>query len=70
MAATIKLLTDYLDRAVNFEKLAVAESDPALRRQFLAQALAYRELAAKRAAELGLPAPSAPELRMRSPSFQ
>jgi hypothetical protein len=62
MTATIKLQKDYLERAVNFERLAAAETNPPLRAQFLDQAQAYRKLAARRADELGLPPPSKPEL--------
>ena len=46
MNATIKLLTDCLDHAVQFERLATSESNPTLRAQFLFQAAAYRKLAA------------------------
>jgi len=57
----MKLLTEYLDRAVHFEHLAAAETDPQLKEQLQEQANAYRKLAAKRAEELGLPPPSPPE---------
>jgi hypothetical protein len=57
----MKLLTQYLERAVHFEQLAAAEADPKLKEQLLEQAKAYRVLAAKRAQELGLPPPSPPE---------
>jgi hypothetical protein len=54
----MKLLTEYLDRAVQFENLAAAETDPKFKEQLENQAKAYRQLAAKRAQELGLPLPS------------
>ena len=57
----MKLLTEYLERAVQFEQLAAAETDPKLKQQLQDQAKAYRKLAAKRAEELGLPPPSPPE---------
>ena len=60
MSAKIKLLTDYLDRAVNFERMAAVEHSGCLRTALLEQARAYRRLAAKRADELGLPPPSEP----------
>ena len=66
---SLKLLTDYLDRAVNFERLASIESNTAARGQFLEQARAYRRLACKKARELGLPPPSPPE-PMPSPSAE
>ena len=57
----MKLLTEYLERAVHFERLAADEESPALRDQLHKQAKDYRRLAAKRAAELGLPPPSDPK---------
>jgi hypothetical protein len=59
----MKLLTEYLERAVNLERLAEGEQDESFRAQLLGQAAAYRRLAAKRAQEYGLPPPSAPEIR-------
>jgi hypothetical protein len=60
---TMRLLTEYLERAVHFEDLAAAETDPKLKQQLEDQAQAYRQLAAKRSHELGLPPPSPPEKR-------
>jgi hypothetical protein len=59
----MKLLTEYLERAVNLERLAEGEQDERFRAQLLGQAAAYRRMAAKRAEEYGLPAPTAPEVR-------
>jgi hypothetical protein len=53
----MKLIAEYLERAVHFELLAAAESKPELKQQFGNQAKAYRKLAAKRANEVGLPLP-------------
>jgi hypothetical protein len=61
MAAAMKLLTEYLERAINLESLAADEADSGFKSQLLDQAEAYRKLAAKRAADYGLPAPSPPE---------
>jgi hypothetical protein len=58
----LKLLTEYLDRAISLERLAAGEQDSTFRAQLLDQAAAYRKLAAKRAKAYGLPAPSGPEL--------
>jgi hypothetical protein len=58
----MKLLTEYLERAVSLERLAADEEDSTFRDQLLGQAAAYRKLAAKRAKDYGLPAPSAPEV--------
>lgn len=58
----MKLLTEYLDRAVNLERLAASEQDSKFKTELLDQAAAYRKLAANRAEQYGLPAPSAPEI--------
>jgi hypothetical protein len=57
----MKLLTEYLDRAVSLERLAANEQDSKFKAQLLDQAAAYRKLAAKRAKEYGMPPPSPPE---------
>ena len=57
----MQLLSEYLDRAVNLERLAANEPDSGFKNQLLEQAAAYRKLAIKRAQELGLPPPSPPE---------
>jgi hypothetical protein len=51
----MKMIVEYLDRAMQFEHLAAAEDNAELKEQFLKQAADYRKLATKRAAELGLP---------------
>jgi hypothetical protein len=54
----MKMLAEYLERAINFELMAAEEKDERLKASLLAQAAAaYRRLAAKRAARLKL-APS------------
>ncbi|WP_038950362.1 hypothetical protein [Bradyrhizobium genomosp. III] len=57
----MRLLTEYLDRAVALEGLAAGEPDSAFKSQLLDQAAAYRKLAAKRAKDFGMPPPSPPE---------
>ncbi len=56
----MKLVTEYLGDAANFEQLAAQESDPAKKEQLLQQAAAYHRLAVKRAKALGLPIPPKP----------
>jgi hypothetical protein len=56
----MKGLTEALERALEFEALAGAEEDPAFKAELLKQAAAYRKLASERAAQYGLPMPSAP----------
>ena len=51
-------LARYLERAVQLEELAAEEPDPTFKEQLLTQAQTCRKLAAKRAADLGLPPPS------------
>jgi hypothetical protein len=58
----MKLLTEYLDRAVSLERLAAGEQDSTFKDQLLNQAAAYRKLAAKSADQYGLPPPSPPEI--------
>jgi hypothetical protein len=58
----MKQLTEYLERAVSLERLAANEEASEFKTQLLNQAAAYRKLAAKRANDYGLPAPSAPEV--------
>jgi len=63
----MKILMEYLDRAVQLERLASNERDAVFKEQLLTQAQAYRQMAAKRAIDYGLPAPSAPEIaRLRA----
>ena len=57
----VKLLTEYLERAIQLEEMAENEPNSAFKDQLLQQAEAYRKLAAKRAKDYGLPAPSPPE---------
>lgn len=53
----MKMIAEYLEHAIQFERLAADEQDPALKKQFEKQAAAYRKLAAKRTTELGLDDP-------------
>lgn len=48
----MKLIHEYLEHSVQFERMADEADNPSLREQFLKQAVAYRKLAEKRAAEL------------------
>ncbi|WP_409190342.1 hypothetical protein [Bradyrhizobium sp. RDM4] len=56
----MKLLNEYLEHALTFERMAAEESNPEVKAQFEQQAKAYRRLAAQRAEKYGLPAPSEP----------
>ena len=57
----VKLLNEYIERALQLEALAEGETDAKFKADLLKQAEAYRKLAAKRAAQYGLPPPSIPE---------
>jgi hypothetical protein len=65
----MKLLTEYLDRAVSLERLAGGENDSAFRTQLLNQAEAYRKLATKRAKDYGLPTPEPTRTANHAGSF-
>jgi hypothetical protein len=45
----MKMLAEYLENAIKFEKLASEETNPALKADLEKQAQAYRKLAAQRA---------------------
>jgi hypothetical protein len=53
----VKLVAEYLDNALAFERIATAEKNPTLKSEFEKEAAAYRRLAAKRAIDLGLEPP-------------
>jgi hypothetical protein len=53
----MKMIAEYLDHAIEFERLAAAEPNPALKESLINQAIAYRKLAAERARRLGLRPP-------------
>jgi hypothetical protein len=57
----MKLLTEYLERAVSLKRLAASEQDSNFKSQLLNQAAAYRKLAIRRAAQYGL-SPQPPEI--------
>jgi hypothetical protein len=48
----VKLLTEYLEHALSFERLAAEENNTEIKAQFETQAAAYRKLAADRAAKI------------------
>ena len=53
----MKMLAEYLEHAMTFERMAGETDDAALKKQFQKQAADYRKLAEKRAGEIGLPKP-------------
>ena len=60
--ADVKLVAQYLEQAVQFARMAAEATDPQLRESLQKQALEYRKLADKRAAELKLPPIKLPAL--------
>jgi hypothetical protein len=50
----MKMIAEYLEHAIQFERMAAEETDPALKETLATQALAYRKLAAERAERLSL----------------
>jgi len=63
----VKLVTEYLQQAMEFERMAAETADPKLKNDLEKQAAAYHRLAAKRATEVGLPVPQRPQ-RPQNPS--
>jgi hypothetical protein len=54
----MKQLSEFLQHAIEFQALAARESNPTLRARYQEQADAYRALAAKLAADLGINVPA------------
>ena len=65
---SLDLLTQYIDHALTFERMADAEPSRGLKTDLERQAQAYRRLAAQRARRLGLPLPGVPRLPRREGS--
>ena len=59
----MKLVAEYLEDALKFERMANEATDPKLKQSLQDQAAAYRKLADKRAAELNLPPVNLPALK-------
>ena len=53
----VKMIAEYLDHAIQFERMAAEATDPNFKESMLEQAQAYRKLAAERSARLNLAAP-------------
>jgi hypothetical protein len=53
----MKMIAEYLEHALAFERLAAGEQNPILKADFEKQAAAYRKLAGERAKKLGLEPP-------------
>ena len=51
------MIAEYLEHALQFERMAKDETAPVLKASLLKQAEAYRKLAAERAERIGLPTP-------------
>jgi len=45
----MKMVAEYLEKAIHFEHMASMEADPQSKAVLMAQAVAYRKLAAERA---------------------
>jgi hypothetical protein len=54
------MLSEYIEHALTFERLAAQEQNPKLKAELESQAKAYRKLAAETATKIGLPLPSPP----------
>jgi hypothetical protein len=51
---SMKMLAEYLEKAITFETLAAAENDAKVKADLIAQAKDYRKLATERATRYGL----------------
>ncbi len=58
--ASMNMIAEYLEKAIDFERLAVIEKDSALKDGLLKQAAAYRKLAGEKAERLNLTFPTGP----------
>ena len=63
----MKLVGEYLEEALKFERMAAEATDARLKEALQSQADAYRKLADKRAADLNLPPVNLPAVKNRSP---
>jgi hypothetical protein len=57
----VKMIAEYLENALQFERMASEATDSALKASLQKQAEAYRKLASERAARLALPQPPRPK---------
>jgi hypothetical protein len=57
LGMTMKMIAEYLEHALSFERMAAAETSPQVKAVFEKQAAAYRKLAAERTKKLGLDDP-------------
>jgi hypothetical protein len=55
--AAVKMIAEYLEHALQFERIAAEATDPALKASLIKQSLAYHKLAVERAERLNLPRP-------------
>lgn len=61
LGVDMKMVAEYLEHALTFERMAADEKNLKVKAAFQKQAAEYRKLASKRAKELGLPGPPKPE---------
>jgi hypothetical protein len=59
----MKMIAEYLEHALNFERMAAEETNPEVKAVFEKQALSYRKLAAERSKQYGLDDPRYSNLR-------
>jgi hypothetical protein len=57
----MKMIAEYLEHAISFERMAAEEENPETRAAFQKQAATYRKLAAERAKQYGLDDPTGAE---------
>ena len=57
----MKMVADYLEHALKFERMVAKETNPQIKVVFEKQAAAYRKLAAERTKKFGLNEPRYPD---------
>src|SRR5262249_51644664 len=57
ICAAMKMITEYLEKSLDFDRMATEVKDPELKAALMKQAAAYRKLAEERARELNWPPP-------------
>jgi len=57
LASAMKMIAEYLECALQFERWTGDTDDASLKQQFLKQAAEYRKLAEQRAVEISMPKP-------------
>jgi hypothetical protein len=64
----MKMIPEYLEHAIQFERMAAEATDATLKARMLEQAKAYRRLAEERAKRLKISLPPGQQIKLRGSS--